>query len=180
MLGLLTYPFLLDPALSLRLQAYVALATSFLRIFFVNLNAAGAPGEVSPRFYTVVPITLAFFYAYWRLELSRDESAAGERRFRAGELCCWLGTITIASLMRFELEADWVAAAWAALAFALDVLADGGGFVAKVFQGGAEMTMLELLKRRFASVRHAKPPASRKETIPPKSRICALASSWPG
>jgi len=51
-----------------------------------------------------------------------------------------------------------------ALAFALDVLADGGGFVAKVFQGGAEKTMLDRLKRHFASVRHAKPPASRRES----------------
>jgi 23S rRNA (uridine2552-2'-O)-methyltransferase len=57
-----------------------------------------------------------------------------------------------------------MALAEAALAFALDVLADGGGFVAKVFQGGAEKTMLDTLKRHFASVRHAKPPASRKES----------------
>ena len=42
-----------------------------------------------------------------------------------------------------------MALAEAALAFALDVLADGGGFVAKVFQGGAEKTMLERLKRRL-------------------------------
>src|ERR1019366_6652356 len=53
--------------LSLRLQGYAAFAASFLRIFFVNLNAAGNPGEISPRFYTVVPLALGFFYAYWRL-----------------------------------------------------------------------------------------------------------------
>ena len=57
-----------------------------------------------------------------------------------------------------------MALAEAALAFAIDVLAEGGGFVAKVFQGGAEKAMLERLKRHFASVRHAKPPASRKES----------------
>jgi len=33
-----------------------------------------------------------------------------------------------------------------------------------VFQGGSERTMLEKLKRHFATVRHAKPPASRKES----------------
>jgi 23S rRNA (uridine2552-2'-O)-methyltransferase len=44
------------------------------------------------------------------------------------------------------------------------VLAEGGGFVAKVFQGGAEKSVLERLRRHFASVRHAKPPASRKES----------------
>ncbi len=57
-----------------------------------------------------------------------------------------------------------MALADAALEFAESVLAEGGGFVAKVFQGGAERHMLERLKRRFAAVRHAKPPASRKES----------------
>jgi 23S rRNA (uridine2552-2'-O)-methyltransferase len=57
-----------------------------------------------------------------------------------------------------------MALAEAALDFAVGVLAEGGGFVAKVFQGGAEKTMLERLKRDFAAVRHAKPPASRKES----------------
>jgi 23S rRNA (uridine2552-2'-O)-methyltransferase len=51
-----------------------------------------------------------------------------------------------------------------ALDFALRVLAPGGGFVAKVFQGGAEKGLLETLKRNFALVRHAKPPASRKDS----------------
>jgi 23S rRNA (uridine2552-2'-O)-methyltransferase len=51
-----------------------------------------------------------------------------------------------------------------ALAFAVEVLAEGGGFVAKVFQGGSERAMLDGLKRHFSSVRHAKPPASRKES----------------
>jgi 23S rRNA (uridine2552-2'-O)-methyltransferase len=51
-----------------------------------------------------------------------------------------------------------------ALDFALQVLAPGGGFVAKLFQGGSEREMLVTLKRHFAMVRHAKPPASRKES----------------
>ena len=51
-----------------------------------------------------------------------------------------------------------------ALDFALRVLAPGGGFVAKVFQGGSEKVFLETLKARFAQVRHAKPPASRKDS----------------
>lgn len=45
--------------------------------------------------------------------------------------------------------------------FAFDVLAPGGVFVAKVFQGGAEGELLRELKRRFAQVRHVKPGASR-------------------
>jgi len=57
-----------------------------------------------------------------------------------------------------------VALAEAAYAFACEVLSPGGGFVAKVFQGGAERALLAALKRDFASVRHAKPPASRAES----------------
>jgi len=52
----------------------------------------------------------------------------------------------------------------AALEFAEAVLAPGGAFVAKLFQGGAEAELLLRLRRRFASVRHAKPPASRAES----------------
>jgi 23S rRNA (uridine2552-2'-O)-methyltransferase len=51
-----------------------------------------------------------------------------------------------------------------ALAFATEVLAPGGSFVTKLFQGGSERQMLTTLKTRFATVRHAKPPASRKES----------------
>ena len=123
--------------LNLRLQGYVAIASVFLRIFFVNLNAAGAPGEVSPRFYTVVPITLGFFYSYWRLHTAEPELASGEHKFRVGEICCWMGTISIASLMRFELEPDWVAAGWAALAFALIAIAWRSGVRLFLYQGYA-------------------------------------------
>lgn len=45
--------------------------------------------------------------------------------------------------------------------FACDVLVPGGTFLCKVFQGGTEKTLLELLKRSFTTVRHVKPPASR-------------------
>ncbi|WP_424812931.1 RlmE family RNA methyltransferase [Roseococcus sp. YIM B11640] len=51
-----------------------------------------------------------------------------------------------------------------ALDFAVKVLSPGGGFVAKVFQGGSEKEMLDRLRKNFAQVRHAKPPASRKES----------------
>jgi 23S rRNA (uridine2552-2'-O)-methyltransferase len=51
-----------------------------------------------------------------------------------------------------------------ALDFAIKVLAPGGGFVAKVFQGGSEKAMLDRLRRHFTKVLHAKPPASRKES----------------
>ncbi|SMH59935.1 RlmE family RNA methyltransferase [Azospirillum agricola] len=57
-----------------------------------------------------------------------------------------------------------MALAEAAYDFAEEVLAPGGAFVAKLFQGGAERSLLDRLKRDFAVVRHAKPPASRAES----------------
>ena len=50
------------------------------------------------------------------------------------------------------------AGAW----FAVETLEKGGAFVAKVLAGGTDTELLALLKTHFASVKHAKPPASRK------------------
>ena len=52
----------------------------------------------------------------------------------------------------------------AAAAFSREVLAPGGAFLAKVFRGGAERTLLADLKRDFAKVQHVKPPASRADS----------------
>jgi 23S rRNA (uridine2552-2'-O)-methyltransferase len=52
----------------------------------------------------------------------------------------------------------------AALEFAREVLRPGGAFVAKVLAGGADNQLVAELKRSFASVKHAKPPASRKDS----------------
>ncbi len=48
--------------------------------------------------------------------------------------------------------------------FAIEVLRPGGTFVAKVLAGGADNSLVALLKRAFTTVKHAKPPASRKES----------------
>jgi 23S rRNA (uridine2552-2'-O)-methyltransferase len=48
--------------------------------------------------------------------------------------------------------------------FEISTLAPGGGFVAKVLAGGTDADLLALLKRHFATVKHAKPPASRKDS----------------
>jgi len=50
----------------------------------------------------------------------------------------------------------------AALDFAAGALRPGGAFVAKVLAGGADSELVAELKRRFTTVKHAKPPASRK------------------
>jgi 23S rRNA (uridine2552-2'-O)-methyltransferase len=52
----------------------------------------------------------------------------------------------------------------AGLAFAKEVLRPGGAFVAKVLAGGADHELVAELKRNFAAVKHAKPPASRKDS----------------
>jgi 23S rRNA (uridine2552-2'-O)-methyltransferase len=52
----------------------------------------------------------------------------------------------------------------AAAEFACEVLSPGGAFLAKVLQGGTEASLLAGLKRRFASVRHVKPAASRADS----------------
>jgi len=51
-----------------------------------------------------------------------------------------------------------------AAVFAGDVLAPGGFFLAKVFQGGSEGELLARLKSQFAQVRHLKPKASRADS----------------
>ncbi|ANC86467.1 MAG: RlmE family RNA methyltransferase [Sphingomonas aquatilis] len=52
-----------------------------------------------------------------------------------------------------------------ALAFAVDVLEKGGTFVAKVFAGGADAQLVAEMKRNFQTVKHAKPPSSRKGSV---------------
>ena len=52
----------------------------------------------------------------------------------------------------------------AGLEFACEVLRPGGAYVAKVLAGGADNQLVAAMKRHFASVKHAKPPASRKDS----------------
>ena len=69
-----------------------------------------------------------------------------------------------------------VALAELAIDFALKVLAPKGAFIAKVFQGGAEKQLLDPLKKHFTTVRHVKPPASRKES----SELYVVAQGFRG
>lgn len=48
-----------------------------------------------------------------------------------------------------------------AIDFACEVLAPGGAFLSKVFQGGTEGDLLKRLKTSFSAVHHVKPNASR-------------------
>jgi 23S rRNA (uridine2552-2'-O)-methyltransferase len=69
-----------------------------------------------------------------------------------------------------------MALAETAYAFAAEVLAPGGTFVAKVLQGGATGDLLKELKRDFEEVRHVKPAASRKDS----AEIYVVALSFRG
>ncbi|MGE5267020.1 MAG: RlmE family RNA methyltransferase [Deltaproteobacteria bacterium] len=69
-----------------------------------------------------------------------------------------------------------MALAEAAAVFACDVLTPGGTFLCKVFQGGTEKDLLDLLKKSFAVVRHVKPPASRSDS----AELYVLATGFRG
>lgn len=63
-----------------------------------------------------------------------------------------------------------------AYAFACEILNPGGTFVAKIFQGGTEQNLLAEMKKKFQTVKHAKPPASRKES----SEFYVVATGFKG
>ena len=52
----------------------------------------------------------------------------------------------------------------AGMEFAAEILRPGGAYVAKVLAGGADNNLVAELKRHFTTVKHAKPPASRKDS----------------
>lgn len=52
----------------------------------------------------------------------------------------------------------------AAYYFAAEVLKPGGLFIAKVRQGGTQNVLLAEMKHSFTTIKHIKPPASRKES----------------
>jgi len=69
-----------------------------------------------------------------------------------------------------------MALAEAAADFAMEVLAEGGAFVAKVLQGGTEVSLLALLRQQFTRVAHVKPPASRTDS----AEIYVVATGFRG
>ena len=69
-----------------------------------------------------------------------------------------------------------VALAESALDIAEEVLAQGGAFLAKVLQGGADRDLLARLKQGFAQVKHIKPKASRADS----AEVYVLATGFRG
>lgn len=56
--------------------------------------------------------------------------------------------------------------------FALNTLDDGGHFVAKVFQGGTGAELMSQMKPHFKTIKHVKPPSSRKGS--PETYLIAM------
>jgi hypothetical protein len=80
------------------------LLASFARIFFADLNSTARIGGIAAPVLTVTLLAALYFYAGF--------SAAKETpRMRA--LFLWLGTISLAALLRFEWPAESVAIGWA-------------------------------------------------------------------
>jgi hypothetical protein len=105
---------------SLRWQGSVALAASFTRIFFVNLNAISEPGTLSPRIYSIVPLVLIYFYLYYRAETKGRELLSPSLRTVVPAVFSYFGVVAIAMLIRFEVTpTQWVAVGWSGLALVL-------------------------------------------------------------
>ncbi|HZD32093.1 MAG TPA: DUF2339 domain-containing protein, partial [Candidatus Angelobacter sp.] len=102
----------------LRTQGYLALTAAFGAIFFINLNAEDAAHLIGARVYTVLPVVLALYYVYGRLT-TLQRVPENEARFRIAAVAAWFGIASGVALLRFELDLDWVAAAWAAGSVAL-------------------------------------------------------------
>jgi hypothetical protein len=105
--------------LPLRVQGYLALGAAFVRIYFVNLAATAAPGQVlGPRVTTVAPLALMFFYVYWRAAAS-DSASERESRFHVDTLLAYIGSITVAALLYFQVPGGWIATSWSVMVVAL-------------------------------------------------------------
>jgi hypothetical protein len=123
--GLVLFEYgLLRRVVQFRYQAYVALAASFVRIFFANLSA-GTPGEFwSPRTYTILPLALIFFFVYAQLpeEASpeeREEGTESDHRLHFDALLACLGSASIVALFYFQFDKEWVVTSWAAVVLVL-------------------------------------------------------------
>jgi hypothetical protein len=107
-----------------RLQSYVALFASFVRIFFANL-AVGEPGQFwGPRTYTILPLVLIYFFVY--AQFTTRPSGTGEARdgnFSIGALLATLGTATVVALLYFQFPLEWVVTSWAAVVVVLFAIA---------------------------------------------------------
>ncbi|HEX7191880.1 MAG TPA: DUF2339 domain-containing protein, partial [Thermoanaerobaculia bacterium] len=126
----------------LRWQAYALLGAAFVRVFVVNMNAAGMS-----RLYTILPIVVGFLFAYERIH---------------ADAFAWLAGASVVALLRFQLGADAVAVAWAALVLLLVAFALFSG--RRVFLHIAEalsvVTLVRAVIHNLYERSYFPPPAS--------------------
>jgi len=111
---------------SWRAQSYVALASSFVRIFLANLNAPATAGFVAtlqdPRVLVLLPLTGIYFFVYWRMNAlneGKQSGSAGTITQVSRNLIACLGTATLAAIGWFAAPADAAATGLAALLLAV-------------------------------------------------------------
>jgi uncharacterized membrane protein len=105
----------------LRWQGYTALAASFFGMLALNLDIATAPGQPSARTSRMASLAVAYLFTDWRLRRSGVKSEEA----LAGAAFSYCGVVSIATLLFYELQPDWVAAGWSALAFVMIAAAWG-------------------------------------------------------
>lgn len=105
-----------DQLKHLRYQAYVASIAAFARLFFVNFNAPRG----TELLVSAAPLPLIFFYGYWRAMERRDLNIRG---VSAATVIAYVASASVASILRFTLESDWVVFAWGAMFTMLMALA---------------------------------------------------------
>jgi hypothetical protein len=90
-------------------QGRALLAASFARIFVADLNSTSQLGALPVPVITVTVLAAIYHYCAF--------TADGSPRMRSALL--WMGTISIAALLRFEMSPEWAAVGWAAMAVVL-------------------------------------------------------------
>jgi hypothetical protein len=92
----------------LRYQAYIACVAAFARLFFVNFNLPRG----NELIMSVAPLPILFFYGYWRT-MDRDDLKT--RNLTAATIIAYVATASVASIIRFTVEPDWVVLGWGAM-----------------------------------------------------------------
>src|SRR5262249_40747517 len=102
---------------SLRLQAHLAGASSFGRLFFANFTGLGHVGVATHRVLTVVPVVVAHYYEWSRQRALRERLREWE--LPLGRVYLYTAAILGVVLMRFELGRVLAVTGWSAFALGL-------------------------------------------------------------
>ena len=135
----------------LRWQGYVAMVAAFVRVLQFNLADGPHVGDYSARVYSVIPIAIAAFLIFGA---GRELEPREERV--ATVIHAWIGTATIAALVWYETQPDWLVASWAcltALALAAALLLKNEVFK----QHGLALSLVVLLRAVISNLEDVVP-----------------------